>query len=78
MPHVVECVVRRVPLQVSCLDQKGRKGFLALCSASHCHGSAVCTDTDCGYAEGVAVYKDIPFMTSNGPVTSSLQNARVS
>ncbi|CAL5218911.1 g657 [Coccomyxa viridis] len=29
-------------------------------------------------AEGVAVYKDIPFMTSSGPVTSSLQNGKVS
>ena len=29
-------------------------------------------------AEGVAVYKDIPFMTSSGAITSSLQDARVS
>ncbi|KAK9915773.1 hypothetical protein WJX75_003978 [Coccomyxa subellipsoidea] len=28
-------------------------------------------------ADGVAVYKDIPFMTSNGPITSSLANAKV-
>jgi len=31
-----------------------------------------------GHAEGIAMYKDIPFMTSSGPATSSLQNARVS
>ncbi len=38
----------------------------------------VMTDLNCGCAEGVAVYKDIPFMTSSGPVTSSLQNGKVS
>lgn len=29
------------------------------------------------HAEGVAVYKDIPFMTSQGPITSSLAEAKV-
>ena len=41
-------------------------------------GAVACIETDCGCADGVAVYKDIPFMTSSGPVTSTLQNARVS
>jgi hypothetical protein len=30
----------------------------------------------CG-ADGVAVFKDIPFMTSKGPVTASIPNAAV-